>query len=157
PGKGDGTFGAPTLYDAGASPAFPVAGDFNKDGFLDVAVPSLSDDVVSLLRGGPTLPDALVLTAPRITGPGVPFNVTVLALTRQGAPDAAFVGTVQLTSSDPAAALPGAYTFTAADNGTHTFSVTLNTYSATQTITATDTTTGATAGTASVFVDPLYA
>jgi hypothetical protein len=35
-------------------------------------------------------------------------------------------GTVRLTSTDPAAVLPADYTFTAADSGTRTFSVTLN-------------------------------
>jgi hypothetical protein len=54
---------------------------------------------------------------------------------------------VTLSSTDPAAVLPPAYTFTAADQGTHTFSVTLNT-APHQTITATDAL-GAMAGSAS--------
>jgi hypothetical protein len=37
-GNGDGTFQAPVLYDAGISPTSIVAGDFNSDGHLDLAV-----------------------------------------------------------------------------------------------------------------------
>src|SRR5262249_35842129 len=47
-------------------------------------------------------------------------------------------GTVSFTSSDPQALLPADYTFTAADHGTHSFSVTLKT-AWMQTITVTDT------------------
>jgi len=46
-------------------------------------------------------------------------------------------GTVHFTSSDPAAKLPDDYTFTAADAGTHVFSVTLEA-AGSQTISATD-------------------
>ncbi len=46
-------------------------------------------------------------------------------------------GTVTFTSSDPQAALPVAYTFTAADQGTHSFSVALKT-AGTQTLTVSD-------------------
>jgi hypothetical protein len=45
---------------------------------------------------------------------------------------------VAFTSSDPRAALPDPYTFTAEDNGVHVFSATLNTRR-TQSLTATDT------------------
>src|SRR5258708_24353241 len=40
PGNGDGTFGAPTLLvtDSNAISARVVAGDFNRDGILDLAV-----------------------------------------------------------------------------------------------------------------------
>jgi hypothetical protein len=37
-GRGDGTFGPPTVYDVGDSPAFAAAGDFNGDGRPDLAV-----------------------------------------------------------------------------------------------------------------------
>src|SRR5260370_21046870 len=50
-----------------------------------------------------------------------------------------YTGTVQFTSSDGQALLPGNYTFVAGDNGVHTFSngVTLKT-AGSQTVTATD-------------------
>jgi hypothetical protein len=49
-----------------------------------------------------------------------------------------YTGSIAFTSSDPLAMLPGPYTFTAADAGTHAFSVTLKT-AGTQSITVKDT------------------
>ena len=60
--------------------------------------------------------------------------------TSSGATDAGYTGTVHFTSSDAQAGLPADYTFTAADAGSHTFTVTLKT-AGTQSITATDTAT----------------
>jgi hypothetical protein len=56
-----------------------------------------------------------------------------------------YTGTVKFTSSDSQATLPGAYTFTTADAGVHTFSGTLFTVG-TQTISATDTVTSTITG-----------
>src|SRR5262249_8617246 len=58
--------------------------------------------------------------------------------------------------SDARAALPGNYTFTAADAGAHTFSAVLKT-AGTQSLTATDTANAAVAGTQSVLVNPAAA
>jgi hypothetical protein len=65
-----------------------------------------------------------------------------------------YTGKVTFTSSDGAAALPTNYRFTKADMGSHTFTVTLKTASASpQTITVTDTVHGTITGTASVTVN----
>ncbi len=72
---------------------------------------------------------------------GTPFNLTVTAYDKFGNQATGYTGTVKLTSSDPAAGLGVPYAFTTGaghDNGSHTFSVTLNT-AGSQTITATDT------------------
>jgi ELWxxDGT repeat protein len=69
---------------------------------------------------------------------GAAGNFTVTAKKGDGTADTSYRGTVQFTSSDPQAVLPGNYTFTAADNGVHTFSITLKT-SGSQSITAGDT------------------
>jgi len=61
---------------------------------------------------------------------GTANNVTVTAYDTTGALFTGFTGTVTLTSSDPLATLPAAYTYTTGaggDNGVHTFSVTLAT------------------------------
>jgi hypothetical protein len=58
---------------------------------------------------------------------GTANNVTVTAYDTTGALFTGFNGTVTLTSSDPLATLPAAYTFTGTDAGAHTFSVTLAT------------------------------
>jgi hypothetical protein len=57
-----------------------------------------------------------------------------------------YVGTVHFTSSDSSAVLPADYTFTAADSGAHTFSITLNTVGS-QTVSAVDVNSGGFNGT----------
>jgi hypothetical protein len=68
-----------------------------------------------------------VLTAPATATAGVPFTVTVTAEDAYGNTATGYRGTVQFTSTDGAATLPKNYTFTAASNGKHSFSVTLRT------------------------------
>jgi hypothetical protein len=57
----------------------------------------------------------------------VPFVVTVTAVDAWGNVATGYSGTVWLSATDPDANLPDAWTFTAADGGTHDFTVTLNT------------------------------
>jgi hypothetical protein len=78
------------------------------------------------------------ITSP--TAAGVPRSVTVTARDAYGNTADGYRGTVHFTSSDAAADLPGNYSFTAGDNGSHTFSgaVTLKT-TGTRSVTATDT------------------
>jgi hypothetical protein len=59
-----------------------------------------------------------------------------------------YTGTVHFSSSDGQANLPGDYTFTAADNGVHTFTITFKT-AGTQSLTATDKATSSITGTQS--------
>src|SRR5581483_6688312 len=67
----------------------------------------------------------LNFTAPSATNAGDSFNVTVSAVDALGVVNTAYTSTVHFTSSDALAGLPADYTFTAADAGTHTFTVTL--------------------------------
>jgi subtilisin family serine protease len=76
---------------------------------------------------------------------GVAGSVTVTAYDAYGNLATGYVGTVTLTSSDPRAVLSAGYTFTAADAGTHTFPVTLDT-AGTQSISVADTTTSSITG-----------
>ena len=62
-----------------------------------------------------------------------------------------FHATIHFTSSDPAAVLPANYTFTTADGGVHTFSVTLKT-TGTRSVTATNTAYASITGTQSGIV-----
>jgi hypothetical protein len=50
-GNGDGTFQAAVNYPVGADPRALVAGDFNGDGFLDLAVSNIGDSTLSILLG----------------------------------------------------------------------------------------------------------
>lgn len=58
---------------------------------------------------------------------GVPFTITVTALDGFNNVMTGYVGSVHFTSTDRMAVLPADYTFTTADNGVHTFTVTLRT------------------------------
>jgi hypothetical protein len=78
---------------------------------------------------------------------GVAATVTVTALDAFDNTATGYTGTVDFTSSDPQASLPADYTFTAADGGVHTFSVTLMTPGS-QTVTVTDTANGSLTDTA---------
>lgn len=91
------------------------------------------------------------VTAPANATTGVPFSVTVAALDAFNQTVTAYRGTVHFTSSDGSAVLPADYTYTAADAGSHTFSVTLQSAGA-QTVTATDAANGSITGFATVSV-----
>jgi hypothetical protein len=99
------------------------------------------------------LENHLNITAPGSATAGSAFSITVTAQDANGNTIPDYAGTVHFTSSDSAATLPGDYTFTAGDNGSHTFpsAVTLRT-SGRQTITATDTLTNLLSGSASITV-----
>jgi hypothetical protein len=80
-----------------------------------------------------------VATAPASATPGTPFNLKITVQNpTSGGTMASYIGTVHFTSSDSAAVLPIDYVFTNADQGVHTFSITLKT-NGSQTVTATDT------------------
>jgi hypothetical protein len=79
----------------------------------------------------------LQLSGPRDAVQGQPFSLTVSILDALGDLVSDYVGTVHFTSSGANDVLPADYTFTAADGGTHTFTVTPNT-TGRQSITATD-------------------
>ena len=83
---------------------------------------------------------------------GVSGSFTVTAKDGFGNISAGYTGSVHFTSSDAQAVLPADYAFQAADAGVHTFSATLKT-AGTQSITATDTTTGSIIGSQSVTVN----
>ena len=75
---------------------------------------------------------AAAATALRVTSgspatTGQKLKLTVAAVDPFGNVSPGYRGTVTLTSSDPTAVLPAAYSFTAMDGGKHVFNVTLNT------------------------------
>jgi hypothetical protein len=67
---------------------------------------------------------AFVVTAPGTVSAGAPFDATVTAVDAFGQVALGYTGTVTFsaTDPDPAVVLPVDYVFTAADQGTHTFS-----------------------------------
>jgi hypothetical protein len=93
------------------------------------------------------------VVAPRYAPAGVAEPVQVVALDAANHVVKNYTGTVQLSSTDNSAKLPGSFTFTTADHGKHTFEVTLNTPGV-ETLTATDTKTAALTGSAATDVEP---
>jgi hypothetical protein len=89
---------------------------------------------------------------------GTPFDVTVTVQDGYNNTVAGYTGTVNFSSADPyGATLPASYTFSVADNGSHTFAAGATLYTTgTWDVTATDTVTGIT-GSAYVAVTPAYA
>jgi Beta-propeller repeat len=74
----------------------------------------------------PSLPlTFFVIAAPSFVTTGSTFSFTVSARDSSGNIDTTYTGMVDFTSSDPAAILPAAYAFTAADHGVHTFTMIL--------------------------------
>jgi hypothetical protein len=154
-GRGDGTFALPRSSTVGGSPWRLAAGDFNGDGWLDIATAPYTGNNVSVMLNAadwsPTGAPAthfVVSGFPSSTTAGTTGTFTVTAETASGTTATGYTGpTVHFTSSDPQAVLPADYTFTAADQGVHTFSATLKTAGA-QSLTVTDTTTASLTGSA---------
>src|SRR5689334_19921245 len=86
----------------------------------DTADSSVTGSVTLDVTPAPAATHFAVL-ARRGVATGTATGVVVLALDAGNRPVRNYVGTVHLTSTDPAATIPADYTFTAADNGVHAF------------------------------------
>jgi uncharacterized repeat protein (TIGR03803 family) len=93
---------------------------------------------------------------PATTSAGTAQTFTVTVQNADGTTDTGYTGTIHFTSTDPQAVLPADYTFTSADAGVHTFTVTLKT-AGTQAIIATDSANSFIAGSATSTVTPAAA
>jgi subtilase family serine protease len=135
---GNGTFSAGPGYDLVTGRGTPLA-----------------NLVVADLVGSQSVQGAthFSVSAPSSSTAGSAFSVTVTALDGNGNTFAGYTGTVHFTSSDTIAGLPFDYTFTAADNGVHTFTnlVTLKT-AGSQTVTVKDNANSSISGSATVSV-----
>jgi streptogramin lyase len=144
-GNGDGTLASPEIY-SDSQVATVALADINGDGLADLVIDDGSSIAVRMndyADGFLVTPSAASVTA------GSSFSVTVEAVDYQGDPSTDFIGTVHFTSSDPQAGLPADYTFTPADAGVHTFTITLSS-GGRQTVTVTDTADPSLNGTADI-------
>jgi hypothetical protein len=109
--------------------------------------------VAGLVGQSSTTPGAthIVVSVPASSTAGSPFTATVTVEDANGNAVPTYTGTVHFTSTDSQPGLPANYTFTSADSGSHTFSVTLKT-AGSQTLTVTDTSNGSITGAATVTV-----
>jgi hypothetical protein len=130
-----------------------VASSANSNGGNPTSISTSMFDNVSVVPAVLQTSHLDVSAAIPAMNPGRPINITVQALDRYNNVVPGYRGTVHFTSSDTATGvvLPPDYTFTAADNGRHTFSVTLQTLGR-QTVLAADTATGVIMGGTAVLV-----
>ena len=114
----------------------------------DTATSSITGSATVAVSAGPTAESAV--SAPLSAIAGSPFDVTITALDSDGNIMTGYTGTVAFTSTDPSpAVLPANYTFTATDQGVHTFSGGVTLFMAqSQTVTVQDTTTSSITGSA---------
>jgi hypothetical protein len=119
-----------------------------REGVDLIGLPSPVSETWQPVSGGTNVPDStfnqpqtgaagFALSASSATTAGSAALVTVTALDASGNILTGYLGTVYFSSSDQHAGLPAGYTFTAADQGSHTFVVVLQT-AGNQTVTATD-------------------
>lgn len=87
----------------------------------------------------PAAASKFVLSAPSSVMPGQSFSLTLTVEDAYGNVITGYTGTIHFTSSDSTAKLPANYTFTASDNGVHTFTGLVLKKTGNQTITVTDT------------------
>ena len=92
------------------------------------------------------------ISAPSSVTQGVGFKFTMTVLDAYGNVVTGYRGTLAFSSSDATASLPKNYTFTASDQGVHTFTKLVLKKKGTQTITVTDTLNSSIVGTAIVDV-----
>jgi hypothetical protein len=140
--------------------ALDSAGNVYAGGAIETGSTANTAGFVARINLAPS-PSFAVAGFPSSTTAGGPQTITVTALNANGTVNSGYTGTVHFTSSDPQAmfvdastglALTGNnYTFTAADQGMHTFTATLKT-AGSQSITATDTVTGGITGSESGIV-----
>ena len=141
--------------------AHTFAATLQTAGTQSITATAAANAGVTGMQGGITVDAAIkALTVAGFPSPvtaGVAGNLTVTARDANGNIATWYTGTVVFSSSDYQAALPATYTFTAADNGMHTFAATLKT-AGIQSITATDTATGGLSGSeAGITVNPAAA
>jgi hypothetical protein len=98
-GNGDGTFRSAEHFAVGWTPVGTAVGDFNGDGKTDVVVANHDSSNVSILMNRPPAPRFRV-TARAQEQAGNIARVTATALDAWNRTDAAYTGTVRLTSSD---------------------------------------------------------
>jgi hypothetical protein len=119
---------------------------YNGDSNNNPVTNGLADEPVTVTPAAAT---HFTVSAPASVTVGTSFSVTVGALGAFNNVATTYRGTVHFTTTDPGSdvVLPADYTFTAGDNGTHTFSGVALATAGSQTVTATDTTTSSVNGT----------
>jgi len=139
----DYTFTSADFYGHTFSATFQTAG-LQTLTATDRTTPGITGSLANIEVTGASTFSVNGFPSPVVAGTAGSF--TVQAYDVYGQPVVGYSGTVHFTSSDPSAVLPADYTFTAADQGSHTFAATFQT-AGTQSITATATVNAGVTGT----------
>src|SRR5262249_47638004 len=118
------TAGLPGTSGGGAPAIYPIAGSDTTDAGKIVVAGS---HVARFLTSAPASSPAFAITGPSSTTAGAPISFTVTPPDASGNVLTNYTGTVDFSSFDSQAILPANYTFTAADQGVHTFTATFKT------------------------------
>jgi hypothetical protein len=105
----------------------------------DTTNPGVTSSTRSGITVVPAAASQFLIRAPSSVSAGVPFSLTIMIQDAYGNVVTGYTGTIHLTSTDGTATLPANYTFTATDNGVHTFTGLVLRKKGTQKITITDT------------------
>jgi hypothetical protein len=103
----------------------------------DTTTPSVSGTQSGIVVTPSSITGLTLSGLPSTAQSGVPVPFTVSATDAYGNAVPGYTGTVSFSSTDPGALPPPSYTFSLADNGTHTFSATFETSGA-RSLTVTD-------------------
>jgi len=129
----------------------------HKAGTPSITITDVDTSVASSvnIQVNPAAMSGFLLTTPASTTAGSAFSITATASDPYNNTISGYSGTVKFTSSDPAAVLPGNYTYVpGTDLGVHTFTGVVLKTAGTKSITVADTVTSSLAGTALVNVTP---
>ena len=118
----------------------------------DTATSSITGTESGIAIQAAALKTLAITGLPASVKAGTAASVTVSARDAFGNVVPGYAGTIKFTSNDPLAVLPPPYTFTAADAGSHTFSVTFGTIG-NETVTVTDQSTPALTATGTIVVN----
>jgi hypothetical protein len=125
-GTGTGSFNPQVSMVVGNRPTWVSVADFTGDSRPDLAVTNSNSGSVTVINTPKPATEYRFDVVPSATA-GATFQVTVTAQDEDGNVAVDFVGTIDFSSTDLQAVLPGSYTFTLADHGVHTFDLTLKT------------------------------
>ncbi|MGQ9588233.1 MAG: Ig-like domain-containing protein [Thermoplasmata archaeon] len=98
-----------------------LANEWDRMGIIPYGIPYVEFGMVNATVPLPHADHFEITGMPSSVPAGDPVTFTVTVYDQFGDVYTGYVGTVNFTSSDPAAALPGNTTFVAGDNGVHTF------------------------------------
>jgi hypothetical protein len=140
-------------FDVAGSHAYTLAGNYA----IGVLIQDIGGALAQVDSLATVAHSKLQIMAPSTNTAGSSFSMTVAAQDANNNTLTGYTGTIDFTSSDPRAILPGSYAFTTADAGVHTFTGVILKTAGSQSITVTDSVNSSITGSGSVTLKPAAA